>query len=87
LYTVEGNYREAKKFRRDELSLREKFDGPRALETVVAASNLATLLDDAGKSSEAEPLHRRAVAFLQQFPELEQLRPMPAQTGACGRIR
>jgi Tetratricopeptide repeat len=58
LYTVEGNYREAEKFRRDELSLREKFDGPRAPETVVAASNLATLLDDAGKSSEAEPLHR-----------------------------
>src|SRR6266403_1728806 len=70
LYTVEGNYREAEKFRRDELSLREKFDGHRAPETVVATSNLATLLDDTGKSSEAEPLHRQAVESLQRFPEL-----------------
>src|SRR5882672_5611283 len=70
LYAVEGNYREAEKFRRDELSLRQKFDGPRAPETVVATSNLATLLDDAGKSSEAEPLHQQAVEFLQQIPGL-----------------
>src|SRR5882757_3324568 len=70
LYCVQGNYREAERFRRDELSLREKFDGSRAPETVVATSNLATLLDDAGKSAEAEPLHQQAVEFLQQIPGL-----------------
>jgi tetratricopeptide (TPR) repeat protein len=70
LYSAQGNYREAEKFRRDELSLREKFDGPRAPETVVATSHLATLLDDAGKSSEAEPLHRQAVEILRQLPAL-----------------
>src|SRR5258708_7424960 len=68
LYCVKGNYREAERFRRDELSLREKFDGPRARETVVATPTLATLLDDAGKSAEAEPLHRQAVEILQQLP-------------------
>jgi hypothetical protein len=65
---VEGNDREAEKLRRDELSICEKFDGSRAPETVVATSNLATLLDDAGKSAEAEPLHRQAVEILQQLP-------------------
>jgi Flp pilus assembly protein TadD len=68
LYSVQGNYREAERFRRDELSLREKFDGSRAPDTVVATSNLATLLDDAGKSAEAEPLHRQAVEIIQQLP-------------------
>jgi tetratricopeptide (TPR) repeat protein len=68
LYSVQGNYREAERFRRDELSLREKFDGSPAPETVVATSSLATLLDDAGKSTEAEPLHRQAVEILQQLP-------------------
>lgn len=68
LHTVEGNYREAEKLCRDELSLREKFHGSRAPETAVATSNLATLLDDAGKSAEAEPLDRQAVEILQQLP-------------------
>jgi len=58
LYAVEGNYREAESFAAMTFPSPE-FDGPRAPETVVATSNLATLLDDAGKSSEAEPLHQR----------------------------
>jgi len=68
LFDAEGNYAQAEKLRRSVLNLREKFDGPRAPETAIAASNLATALDDAGKSVQAEPLHRQAADYLQEFP-------------------
>jgi len=68
LSIAEGKYAEAEQFRRSGLLLREKFDGPRAAETVIATSSLATLLDDLGKSTKAEPPHRHAVQMLQGLP-------------------
>jgi len=71
LSIAEGKYPEAEQFKRSGLLLREKFDGPRAPETVIATSSLAALLDEVGKSAEAEPLHRHAAQTLQGLPGFE----------------
>lgn len=71
LLRAQGKFRHAERLRRRELGLYEQFGEARSPEAAMAASNLATVLDDAGKHAEAEPLHRNAVEYLKQFPGYE----------------
>jgi hypothetical protein len=67
----EGKFRQAEKLRRRQLALHEQFGSVRSPEAALAASGLATVLDDAGKHAEPESLHRHAVEYLKQFPGYE----------------
>src|SRR5689334_21756308 len=61
LLRSQGKYRQADRLRRRLLALYVQFGGARSPEAALAASGLATILDDTGKHAEAEPLHRHSV--------------------------
>jgi hypothetical protein len=66
LLGAEGKFAEAENLLRKDLVLREKFDGPRAPETAVATSNLATVLDETGKDGKTIMLLQYAKLYF--FP-------------------